>query len=74
MKLFDFGAFQKIMKMLSHNKILFHKLFGAFHDTPCNNFWSIIGLPIIVNIKQNFERVMKIDFRTNPRYLLYVLL
>ena len=33
MKFFDFGAFQKIMKMLSHEKILFHMLFGAFHDT-----------------------------------------
>ena len=36
MKIFDFGAFQKIRKMLSHDKILFHMLFGAFHDTPCN--------------------------------------
>ena len=36
MKFFDFRAFQKIMKMLSHDKIPFHMLFGAFHDTPCN--------------------------------------
>ena len=35
MKFFDFGAFQKIEKMPSHDKILFHKLFGAFHDTSC---------------------------------------
>ena len=35
MKFFDFWAFQKIEKMLSHDKILFHMLFGAFHDTPC---------------------------------------
>ena len=35
MKFFDFGAFQKIMKMPSHGKILFRMLFGAFHDTPC---------------------------------------
>ena len=35
MKFFDFGAFQKIEKMLSHDKILFHMLFGAFHDTSC---------------------------------------
>ena len=33
-KFFDFGAFQKIMKMLSREKILFHMLFGASHDTP----------------------------------------
>ena len=35
MKFFDFGAFQKIEKMLSHDKILFHMIFGAFYDTPC---------------------------------------
>ena len=35
MKFFDFGAFQKIEKMLSHDKILFHMLFEAFHDTSC---------------------------------------
>jgi len=40
MKLFDFGAFEmpfqkiKFMKMLSHDKIIFHVLFGAFHITP----------------------------------------
>ena len=31
------GAFQKIENMLSHDKILFHMLFGALNDTPCNN-------------------------------------
>ena len=36
MNLFDFGAFQKIMQMLSHDKIIFHMLLGAFHDTPRN--------------------------------------
>ena len=30
MKLLDFKAFQKIMKLLSHDKIIFHPLFGAF--------------------------------------------
>ena len=34
MKFFDFEAFQKIMKMLSREKILFHMLFGASHGTP----------------------------------------
>ena len=33
MEKIDSGAFQKIMKMLSHDKINFHMLFGAFHDT-----------------------------------------
>ena len=34
MKFFDFGEFQKIMKMLSREKIIFHMLFGASHGTP----------------------------------------
>ena len=34
LKLFDFEAFQKNNQMLSHDKIIFHMLFGAFHDTP----------------------------------------
>ena len=33
MKFFDFGTFQKIMRMLSHVKIIFHMLFGALHIT-----------------------------------------
>ena len=33
MKFFDFGAFRKIMKMLSHEKTLFHMLVGASHGT-----------------------------------------
>ena len=38
MKFFDFAAFQKIKKMLSHDNILFHMLFGAFHDTTCSSY------------------------------------
>ena len=34
MKFFDFWAFQNIKRMLSHDKIIFHMLFGAFHITP----------------------------------------
>ena len=37
MKFFDFGAFQKIEKLLSHDKILLHMFFGAFHDTSCSH-------------------------------------
>ena len=33
MILFDFGAFQKNMQMLSHDKIIAHMLFGVFHMT-----------------------------------------
>ena len=41
MKFFDFGAFQKIIKMLSHDKNLFHILFGAFHYNACiQKFYS----------------------------------
>ena len=32
-ELFDFWAFQNFMQMLSHDKIIFHMLFGAFHVT-----------------------------------------
>jgi len=35
-KFFDFGAIQKIMKMLSREKIIFQMLFGASHGTPHN--------------------------------------
>ena len=34
MELFDFWAFQNFMKMLSHDKIIFHMLFWASHITP----------------------------------------
>ena len=34
MKFVDFGAFQKIMKMPSREKYIFHMLFGASHGTP----------------------------------------
>ena len=34
MNIFDFGAFRKKMHMPSHDKFLFHMLFGAFHITP----------------------------------------
>ena len=34
MKFFDFGAFQKIRKILSREKYIFHMLFGASHGTP----------------------------------------
>ena len=33
MKFFDFWAFQNFKQMLSHDKIIFHMLFGAFHIT-----------------------------------------
>ena len=33
MNVFDFGAFQRKIQMLSHDKMLFHMLFGAFQGT-----------------------------------------
>ena len=32
--MFDFGAFQEKLHMLSRAKYLLQRLFGAFHDTP----------------------------------------
>ena len=34
MKFIDFGVFQNFKQMLSHDKIIFHMLFGAFQITP----------------------------------------
>ena len=34
MKFFDFWAFRKKWQKLSHGKIMFHMLFGAFQNTP----------------------------------------
>ena len=34
MNMFDFGAFQEKLHMLSREKYLLQKLFGAFQDTP----------------------------------------
>ena len=34
LKFFDFWAFGKKCQKLSHDKIIFHMLFGAFHNTP----------------------------------------
>ena len=34
MNMFDFGAFQEKLHMLSRAKYLFQRLFGAFQDTP----------------------------------------
>ena len=34
MNFIDFGAFQIFKQMLSHDKIIFHMLFGAFQVTP----------------------------------------
>ena len=51
MKFFDFGAFQKIMKMLSREKILFHMLFGASHGTSR------------IQISQVSQNILKASFR-----------
>ena len=42
MKFFDFGAFQKIKKMVSREEILVHMLFGASHGTPRNQTHAIL--------------------------------
>ena len=37
-KFLDFGAFQKITKILLLDENIFHVLFGAFHGTPVLTF------------------------------------
>ena len=46
MKFFDFRAFQNFKQMLSHDKIIFHMLFGAFHITP-RNLYNIYYMYIL---------------------------
>ena len=49
MKFFNFGAFQKIAKMPSHDKVLFHMLFGAFHDTSCTTtIYMLMCHPLVI--------------------------
>ena len=44
------GAFLKIKKMLSREKIIFHMLFGASHDTPRILFWFDSRLSKLVSV------------------------
>ena len=56
MKFIDFWAFQNFIEMLSHDKILFNMLFGAFHITPR----IIIKLirPVLLRATVNFDPYM----------------
>ena len=40
-QLFDFGAFQRKIQMPSHDKILFHMLFGTFHGTSRTQLFNL---------------------------------
>ena len=53
MKFFDSGAFQKIGKMLSHEKYIFHMLFRASHGTP----------PYTDPVRSNLTFFNLVDFR-----------
>ena len=53
MKFFDFGAFQKIMKMLSREKYIFHMLFGASHGTPRNKLQHNNDQPLMTLIPRD---------------------
>ena len=55
LKLFDFGAFQEKLHMPSRAKYLLHKLFGAFHDTPCIEKWGISKKKHVINSKAENE-------------------
>ena len=43
-----YGAFQNFMQMLSHDKIIFHMLFGAFHVTPRNITYILMALKALI--------------------------
>ena len=45
-KFFDFGAFQINGQMESHDNIIFHMLFGAFHITPRTYSTSVAIVPV----------------------------
>ena len=65
MNVFDFGAFQRKMQMLSHDKILFNMLFGAFHDT---SRITDFGLLTIMNCVFEFLGLSK-SIRCISRFL-----
>ena len=72
MKFVDFGAFQKITKMLSRDKILLQMLFGAFHDTSCITFHhratectAFLDVSIIHEFKKMNTSFRVRDFKLN---------
>ena len=52
MKFVNFGAFQNFKQMLSHDKIIFHMLFGAFHVTP-----RITVIPRVISNMTSFYHI-----------------
>ena len=58
-KFFDFGAFQKIKKMVSREKIIFHEIFWASHGTPriiiSSEINKVIGNKQIIYFTEIFD-------------------
>ena len=59
LKFFDFGAFQKIKKMVSREKIIFHEIFWASHGTPriiiSSEINKVIGNKQIIYFTEIFD-------------------
>ena len=69
MKLFDFRAFQNFMEMLSHEKIIFHMLFGAFQNNEGNLPIQKIFSARDVIISKYFRLISKLlQYNDAPRY------
>ena len=58
MKFIDFWTFHNFMQMLSHAKIIFHMLFGAFHVTPCTNFFISASFLVYLMVHMVFHMVI----------------
>ena len=62
MELFDFCAFQNFLQMLSHDKIIFHMLFRAFHVTPRRTNWEVILEALLVEVRKVLMEEVKFYF------------
>ena len=61
MNFIDFGAFQIFKQMLSHDKIIFHMLFGAFHVTSRISIFASIGEYKTMSIRKALKNVITGD-------------
>ena len=69
MKFFDFGAFQKIKKMVSREKILFHMLFGASHGTHRNKLQLVLKYIPRKKLKSRHLNI-KLDIRKKHQIMI----
>ena len=74
MNIFDFGAFRKKMHIPSHDKFLFHMLFGAFHVTPRIIKISIKKFCLKIYIELFEKNKMRFISGMKPYKIIFVLL